>query len=124
MRCFPRFVFAIFCFFAKTKINALLTSQRGEQSGSGTYTYANQAVYDGVWENGRKHGSGYFSSEGQLLLELWCRGVRVKRCEVTGTPKADLPEAMTFVKFMEWEYSERERNTAGFRGPRYVIDDL
>ena len=56
--------------------------QRGEQSGSGTYTYANQAVYDGVWENGRKHGSGYFSSGSQLLLELWCRGVRVKRCEV------------------------------------------
>lgn len=56
--------------------------QRGEQSGSGTYTYANQAVYDGVWENGRKHGSGYFSSGNQLLLELWCRGVRVKRCEV------------------------------------------
>lgn len=57
-------------------------TQRGEQSGSGTYTYANQAVYDGVWENGRKHGSGYFSSGSQLLLELWCRGVRVKRCEV------------------------------------------
>lgn len=56
--------------------------QRGEQSGCGRYTYANQAVYDGVWENGRKHGSGYFSSSGQLLLELWCRGVRVKRCEV------------------------------------------
>ena len=58
-------------------------AQRGEQSGSGTYTYANQAVYDGVWENGRKHGSGYFSSGNQLLLELWCRGVRVKRCEVS-----------------------------------------
>lgn len=62
----------------------VVSEQRGEQSGSGTYTYANQAVYDGVWENGRKHGSGYFSSAGQLLLELWCRGVRVKRCEVRG----------------------------------------
>lgn len=42
--------------------------------------------------------------------------------KVTGTPKADLPEAMTFVKFMEWEFSERERNNACSRGPRYDIN--
>ena len=42
------------------------------------------------------------------------------REQVTGTPKADLPRAMTFVKFMEWEFSERERNNSAARGPRSV----
>ena len=42
----------------------------------------------------------------------------VRHHQVTGTPKADLPRAMTFVKFMEWEFSERERNNSATRGPR------
>ncbi len=28
---------------------------------------------------------------------------------------------MTFVKFMEWEFSERERNSSATRAPRYGI---
>ena len=44
--------------------------------------------------------------------------VTLKWKQVTGTPKADLPRAMTFVKFMEWEFSERERNSSTTRGSR------
>ena len=51
----------------------------GEQTGKGTYLYANGDVFKGRWESGKKHGRGIFTSGQSSFLETWENGTRTER---------------------------------------------
>lgn len=57
----------------------LLQWHHGEQTGKGTYLYANGDVFKGKWELGKKHGRGIFTSGQSSWLETWEHGVRQER---------------------------------------------
>ncbi|MDR3557904.1 MAG: RING-HC finger protein [Candidatus Pacebacteria bacterium] len=54
---------------------------KGEQTGKGTYYYANGDVFKGKWLCGKKHSRGIFTSgsENSSFLETWNNGVREDR---------------------------------------------
>ena len=66
--------------------------ERGTQSGWGLFRSSNNnsAVFEGRWQNGKRHGPGYRRTMGGRYLEIWKRGTRECSLRVSegGAPPA------------------------------------